>query len=190
MAKKSASTERRRNLWAPWRTEYIQALSSAEGAGEGGGKEGCFLCRYRRQPRSDRKNLVLWRGPRTLTVLNRFPYTGGHSMVAPLQHVGGLGDLDEPTMLEMLAVLRDLPRVLTAAIGAEGFNIGINLGRCAGAGLPGHLHAHVVPRWSGDTNFMAVFGDVRVIPQSLESLYDAIRQAARELGLPAISKGK
>jgi ATP adenylyltransferase len=178
MAKTSSSTERRRNLWAPWRTEYIQALS-------GGDEGGCFLCRYRDEPRRDRKNLVLWRGRRTLTVLNRFPYTGGHSLVAPLEHVGELGDLDDRTLLELFAAVRDVPKVLAKAIGAEGFNIGINLGRCAGAGLPGHLHVHVVPRWGGDTNFMSILGDVRVIPQSLESLYSLLRQAARKLRLPS-----
>jgi ATP adenylyltransferase len=188
MPRKSASTERRRNIWAPWRTQYIQGLSS--GDDKGAGKGGCFLCRYRDEPRRDRKNLVLWRSPRTLTLLNRFPYTGGHSMVAPLEHVGELGDLDERTLLEILGVLRDLPRILTEAIGAEGFNVGINLGRCAGAGLPGHLHVHVVPRWMGDTNFMTVFGDVRVIPQSLESLYDLLRETGRKLELPGPRRGE
>jgi ATP adenylyltransferase len=181
MAKKSGSPQRRRNLWAPWRTEYLQSLSDGDG--------GCFLCRYRDEPRRDRKNLVLWRGQRSLTVLNRFPYTGGHCLVAPLEHVGGLGDVGQPALLEMLAMIRDVPTILAKAIGAEGFNIGINLGRCAGAGLPGHLHVHVVPRWGGDTNFMSVLDDVRVIPQSLESLWDLLRKAAGKLHLPRLPEG-
>jgi len=178
MSEESSSTERNRNIWAPWRMEYIDSLSEKPGA--------CFLCRYRDEVGSDARNLVLWRGPRTLTVLNRFPYTGGHSMVAPLEHVADLVDLDDATLLELLRSIRDLRQVLSRALRAEGFNIGINIGRCAGAGLPGHLHAHLVPRWPGDTNFMPVFGGVRVIPQTLESLYEQVRQAARELALPKL----
>ena len=178
MAKHSASSERQRNLWAPWRIEYIQTLSEPG--------DGCFLCRYAGRPRADRRNLVLWRSARMLVVLNRFPYTGGHCLIAPLRHAAGLEDLDEREMLELLALVRDVTKVLAAALGAGGFNIGVNLGRCAGAGLPGHLHVHVVPRWEGDTNFMSVLGDVRVIPQSLGSLYDLLRQAARRLRLPGL----
>ena len=119
-----------------------------------------------------------------MAVLNRFPYTGGHSMIAPYSHVADLAGLDEPTMLEMVSMLRDLQHTLTEAIHPQGFNVGMNVGRCAGAGLPGHLHMHIVPRWSGDTNFMAVFGDVRVIPTSLASLYALLRQTSHKLGLP------
>jgi ATP adenylyltransferase len=175
----ASSTERKSNIWAPWRMEYINGLSD-----EGG----CFLCRYRDEPAKDAENLVLWRGSRCFAVLNRFPYTGGHSMVAPLDHVPGLGDLDDATMLEMMGMLRDLQQALEHTVHAQGFNVGINIGRCAGAGLPGHLHLHIVPRWNGDTNFMAVFGDVRVIPQSLESLYAALRKSSAELNLPRVKK--
>lgn len=178
MDAESSSTERSHNLWAPWRLEYIHSLSEPEG--------GCFLCRYREEEARDRANLVLWRSGRTLTVLNRFPYTGGHSMVAPLAHLGDLSDLDDAALLETMSGVRDVQRVLAKAVGAEGFNIGINVGRCAGAGLPGHLHVHVVPRWGGDTNFMSVLGDVRVIPQSLDALYDAMRQAAADLRLSGL----
>jgi ATP adenylyltransferase len=121
-------------------------------------------------------------------VLNRFPYTGGHSLVAPLEHVSSLGDVDARTMLEMMAMVRDAQEAIAGAIQAQGFNIGINVGRCAGAGLPGHLHVHVVPRWAGDTNFMHVFGDVRVIPDALEKLRDKIRRAADDLGLPRLDE--
>lgn len=176
MSEESASTERSRNIWAPWRIEYINELSD-----EG---NGCFLCRYRDQADKDAENLVLWRGQRCLAVLNRFPYTGGHSMVAPLAHVGSLEDLDPATMLEMMCMLRDLQKALEHTVHAQGFNVGINIGRCAGAGLPGHLHVHIVPRWNGDTNFMAVLGGSRVIPQSLDSLYAALKEAAAQLHLP------
>jgi ATP adenylyltransferase len=177
MAEESFSTERSRNIWAPWRMEYIEALN---GVPDGG----CFLCRYRDLPAEDASNLVLWRGRNCMALLNRFPYTGGHCMVAPVQHVPDLASLEPPAMLEMMEMLRDLQITLAAAIKCEGFNVGMNIGRCAGAGLPGHLHAHIVPRWSGDTNFMAVLGQVRVIPQSLDAIYKLLTDKGRELGLP------
>lgn len=180
MTDESNSTERNRNLWAPWRMEYIDALSEPS--------DGCFLCRYAEDPDNDVKHFVLWRGQRCFALLNRFPYTGGHSMIAPYSHHGELYQLDDETMLEMMQLLRDMQAILKKAVNAEGFNVGINVGRCAGAGLPGHLHIHIVPRWSGDTNFMSVFGGARVIPQSLESLFQAILQAGKLLGLPKFSK--
>lgn len=173
-----SSPEWKTNIWAPWRMEYIESLS--------GDEEGCFLCKIRDRPADDEENLLIWRGPRSLTVLNRFPYTGGHSLIAPRAHVGDLADVDDATVLEMMAAVRDIQRVLAETIRAQGFNIGINIGRCAGAGLPGHLHIHVVPRWAGDTNFMAVFGDVRVIPTSLRKLRGQLCQAAERLGLPKL----
>jgi len=176
MSEEPASTERNRNLWAPWRMEYMDMLADGPG--------GCFFCRYRDDPAGDAMNLVVWRGRRAITVLNRFPYTGGHSMVAPMDHVAALSDLDDQTVLEIMGMVRDLQGALERAVRAEGFNIGINIGRCAGAGLPGHLHVHVVPRWQGDTNFMPVFGGVRIIPQMLQDLRDQILRAAKELHLP------
>lgn len=109
-------------------------------------------------------------------------------MIAPYAHEGELAGLDDATMLEMMQMLRDMQSILKRAVSAQGFNVGINVGRCAGAGLPGHLHMHIVPRWPGDTNFMSVFGGARVIPQSLESLYDAVRQAGEELELPKVQR--
>jgi ATP adenylyltransferase len=182
MSSDPASYDRIRNLWAPWRTEYIQSLRNDD--------DTCFLCRCRDESHQDEANLVLWRGRRCLAVLNRYPYTGGHALVAPLEHVGHMADLDAETMLEMMEMLRDLRDALAEAVGANGFNVGINLGRCAGAGLPGHLHAHIVPRWPGDTNFISVFDDARVIPASLEALYHAIREASERLGLPRLSGGE
>ena len=172
------STERQMNLWAPWRMEYIDSLAGPD--------DGCFLCRYRTDADHDRENLVLWRGRRSMAVLNRFPYTGGHSLVAPYEHLADLDQLDSPTMLEMMRMLRDLQKVLSEGIKAQGFNIGINLGRCAGAGLPGHLHIHIVPRWPGDTNFISVFGGARVIPVTLGALYDQLTRISRELDLPRL----
>ena len=132
----------------------------------------------------DKAALIVHRTRLSYLLLNRFPYTGGHSMVAPMAHVADLAALDDATMLEMMHSLRDMQQVLSAALHCEGFNIGINIGRCAGAGLPGHLHVHIVPRWSGDTNFMPVFGGARVIPVTLESMYQTLRKIAEELKLP------
>lgn len=162
------------NIWAPWRIEYIESLG-ADGE--------CFLCQIRDNPDCDAENLVLWRGRCAMTVMNRFPYTGGHSLVAPHEHIADLDAVDDETMLEMMGMARDVQKALVEAIRAQGFNVGINIGRCAGAGLPGHLHLHVVPRWAGDTNFMSVFGDVRVIPDALSSLRRKILAAAGRLGL-------
>ncbi|MDY6913490.1 MAG: HIT domain-containing protein [Planctomycetota bacterium] len=172
------SGERQRNLWAPWRMEYIDALND--------GDESCFLCRYRDEPENDQANLVLWRGQKSFVMMNRFPYTGGHSMIAPYEHQAGLADLADQTLTEMVRFVRDLESLLSEALNAEGFNVGLNVGRCAGAGLPGHLHAHVVPRWPGDTNFVTVLGGVRVIPQSLQETWTLLRETSQELNLPRL----
>lgn len=158
--------------------EYIDSLSDAD--------QGCFLCRYRDDAENDAENLVLWRGRRSFVVLNRFPYTGGHSLISPMEHVGDVAELDDETLLEMVHLLRDIKTTMDAAMSAEGYNVGINIGRCAGAGLPGHLHVHVVPRWGGDTNFMPVFGGVRVIPQSLGEIYRLLSESSEKLGLPKL----
>ena len=179
MSDERSNPEQHRNIWAPWRMEYIASL--------GGDDDECFLCHDRDHPGDDEKNLVLWRGSKTFAVLNRFPYTGGHMLVAPYDHVPDLDALDDGAMVEMMKFLRDLQKILARGIGAQGFNIGMNLGRCAGAGLPGHLHVHIVPRWAGDTNFMPVFGDVHVIPESLEKLYRLLRATGDELSLPNLS---
>ena len=176
MSEESGSTERQANLWAPWRMEYIASLGDDD--------DGCFLCRYRDDEAHDEPNLVLWRARRCFAVMNRFPYTGGHMLISPLDHVADLADLDVEVLGEMMGLLRDAQRVLQHVVRAQGFNIGMNVGRCAGAGLPGHLHMHLVPRWQGDTNFMAVFGQVRVIPETLAALYGRLREGGAALNLP------
>ena len=170
------------HLWAPWRMEYLERLDELQ--------TGCFLCRDRDETHRDAEHLVVWRGKRVFSVLNRFPYTGGHCLIAPYEHVAGLDDLDSETMLELMTMARDLQVALRHAIHAEGFNVGMNLGRCAGAGLPGHLHMHIVPRWGGDTNFMPVLGDVRVIPEFLKQTREKILQAGVALSLPSASEGQ
>ncbi len=168
------------NLWAPWRMEYIHSLSD---------ESSCFLCDYSDAPQRDEDNRVVWRSRETLVVLNRFPYTNGHLLIAPLAHKAELDDLTDAEMKSLWWQTRDTKTLLSEAVHAQGFNIGLNFGRCAGAGLPGHLHIHVVPRWSGDTNYMAVLGDVRVIPQALDRLYEQLRRLSAELGLPRPTGG-
>ena len=127
----------------------------------------------------DRDNLVVLRTAHNVTVLNRYPYNNGHLLVAPLAHQARLDDLTEQAQLDALRVLTRMVGLLERLLNSEGFNVGLNLGRVAGAGVPGHLHWHIVPRWSGDTNFMPVLAGVDVIPQSLEALWDVLHE---ELG--------
>jgi ATP adenylyltransferase len=169
-------------LWAPWRLSYIK--NSAEVPTEpralqllDGADPGCFLCRGVVDSR-DRENLVVGRGPRSVVMLNRYPYNNGHLLIAPLLHKGGLEDLTADEQLELQQQITRFVAVLRRSLNAEGFNIGLNLGRVAGAGLPGHLHWHIVPRWSGDSNFMPVLAGIRVIPQSLDELWTQLKEAA------------
>ena len=157
-------------LWAPWRMAYIENFKQ-----EGEAAGGCFLCRYRDEASLDAQNLVVARGETSFVVMNRFPYNNGHLLVAPLAHKGRLDELTDDELLGCQHQLREMAELCGRVMKPDGFNIGLNLGRAAGAGLPGHLHWHLVPRWSGDTNFMTVVDDVRVISQSLQSLYAALR---------------
>lgn len=165
-------TDRRaqETLWAPWRLSYIVTTKDQPKP------EGCFLCRYAaaRHADADADNLVVARGPRTLTVLNRFPYNNGHLLIAPIAHKANLSDLDDEELLECQHALTRMIEAIGRLMGAEGFNVGLNLGKTAGAGLPGHLHWHLVPRWNGDTNFMPVLANINVIPQSLAALHELL----------------
>ena len=161
-----------KNLWAPWRMKYINGLSNPHE---------CFFCRYIKTPAADADNLVLWRSELVLACLNRFPYTNGHLLIAPNAHKSELAELSEAEMLELMQMLAKGQRALGRALNPQGFNVGINLGRCAGAGLPGHLHFHIVPRWEGDTNFMAITGETRVIPQDLSESYQVIKATADDM---------
>ena len=118
-----------------------------------------------------------------MVLMNRFPYTAGHLLIAPAKHVADMNSLDQINMLETMTLCRDAQKILTATIKPHGFNIGINIGKCGGAGLPGHIHTHVVPRWEGDTNFMSITGKARVISQALDELYDQLKTTARTLNL-------
>jgi ATP adenylyltransferase len=157
-------------LWAPWRQAYVTADKPASG------ESPCFLCEGLAQT-DDRKNLIAWRTPRSVVVLNRFPYNNGHLLVAPQGHKGRLDELGPDEHLDLMLTVQKMVGVLEGLMHPHGFNIGLNLGRAAGAGLPGHLHWHIVPRWNGDTNFMPVLADARVIVQSLQTLYDLLTEA-------------
>jgi ATP adenylyltransferase len=170
----------RQNLWAPWRIPYIRGLEK---------KSTCFICDALAHPESDRDNFVLWRLGNTITIFNRFPYNNGHLLIAPTRHFGRLDDATSRELLEVMETVREAQRALDIAIRPQGFNIGINLGRGAGAGLPDHLHVHLVPRWEGDTNYMTVCADVKVISQSMEELYDLLQKVSGEHGLPDV-KGR
>lgn len=154
-------------LWAPWRYRYIKAARAGEAE--------CIFVDLPAQT-DDRKNLILHRGERAFVMLNAYPYTNGHLMVAPYRHTVDFDELSDQEHLEIQRLLAAAIGWLRQAYQPDGFNIGLNLGRVAGAGIEDHLHWHIVPRWAGDTNFMPVIGEVRVLPQSLEESYDLLRR--------------
>jgi ATP adenylyltransferase len=159
-------------LWAPWRLAYI-AKSAAPKPDE------CFICAGLAAS-ADRDNLIALRTSQSVVMLNRFPYNNGHLLVAPRAHKGALAELTSQELLEVMESVRTMVALLQNLISPDGFNIGLNLGRAAGAGLPGHLHWHIVPRWNGDTNFMPVLTDAKVISQSLESLWEMLTRPLKE----------
>ena len=173
-------------LWAPWRIGYVtgedlaqETLEPAPDTLLSGGESSCFLCRAAVDPMdldTDRANHVVWRRERTITVLNRYPYNNGHLLVAPRQHVGDFQDVRPNVHAEIADTLSRLLGLMARVLNADGFNVGLNLGRVAGAGLPGHLHWHLVPRWNGDHNFMPTLAGARVIPQSLDAAWEILRK--------------
>ncbi len=148
-----------RQLWAPWRLEYIRSADE---------QEGCFLCAA--AAAEDGDALVVHRGTRAFAILNRFPYSAGHVMVAPVRHTGDFAALEPDEVVELHALAAAAMAALAAAYAPQGFNLGWNIGRVAGAGVLDHVHLHVVPRWAGDTNFMPVLADVKVMPEHLEDV--------------------
>lgn len=157
-------------LWAPWRMEYIKAPKP----------KGCIFCE-KPAAGNDAANHIVWRGQRAFVLLNTFPYNNGHMMVAPYAHIGNLEDLEPEVLTELMSLCQDAIRALKKDFKPDGVNVGINLGAAAGAGVKDHLHIHVVPRWQGDTNFMAVVTDTRVIPQSLDDAYRRLHEAFASL---------
>ncbi|MDA8096720.1 MAG: HIT domain-containing protein [Desulforudis sp.] len=163
-------------LWAPWRSVYVTSAASEP-------DPECIFChKLNDDPARDAENLLIVRTEQCFVLMNLYPYNNGHLLVAPRRHVGDIENLEGPEMLELFEVTRWMVKILRRAFNPDGFNIGINVGRVAGAGIPGHFHIHIVPRWNGDTNFMPVLGDVKVISERLEATYTKIQKAMEEEG--------
>jgi ATP adenylyltransferase len=154
-------------LWAPWRMQYI------------GGEQrpGCLFCHVIEHPDDPDADLVVWRPDGAIVLLNKFPYNPGHAMVAPIAHVPTLEDLDDEQSLALMRALRRTLTVLRTTMKPDGLNAGANIGRAAGAGVPDHVHVHVVPRWNGDTNFMAVIDDVKIVNEALVQTAEKLKRA-------------
>ncbi|MCJ7432938.1 MAG: HIT domain-containing protein [Anaerolineales bacterium] len=156
-----------KHLWSPWRMEYLENHEK---------EDGCVFCNS--QAKTDgADNLIAFRGERAYVILNRYPYTNGHLMVIPFEHKSTLEELDSLTRAEMMELATRCMSVLRKVYKPQAFNMGANIGEAAGAGVVGHVHIHIVPRWSGDTNFMSALGETRVLPESLEDTYRKIHRA-------------
>ena len=152
-------------LWSPWRYRYVtQAVP----------QQGCIFC-LKMQENDDEGNLVLYRGVNNLVLLNLFPYTSGHLMIAPYSHIGQLSEADDATWMEMTSLTRKAERALQLVYKPDGINLGMNLGKSAGAGIADHIHMHVLPRWHADANFVSVIGETRVLPEALEDTYRKLK---------------
>lgn len=168
------------SLWAPWRMGYIKTLVAEEKQQGLGTEPGCFLCEAAQPdltPEAARDRMILARDEHAVLMMNRYPYANGHLLVAPLVHCGDLTDLKSADRAAIMELVNLGCRLLRLAVNCHGINIGMNLGRVAGAGVPGHAHMHLVPRWQGDVNFMDMVGNVRIIPQALEDSYEALLHA-------------
>ena len=150
-----------KHLWAPWRSDYINVKPSH--------RKRCFLCDALKEP--DRKNLIIKRGQLAFVIMNKFPYNAGHLLICPVAHKANLEDLTDAELKEMMALTVKMKKQIKKVLSPDGYNVGINIGADAGAGLLSHIHIHLVPRWQGDTNFMPVLGQTKVISQSLQRLY-------------------
>lgn len=153
-------------LWAPWRKEYITKK-----------EKDCFICKkLEDDPQNDRENLILLRGKNTFCMLNLYPYNNGHLLIGPKRHIGDINSLNDEEIIEIWRVASKMIDIIKKEMNADGFNLGFNLGKVAGAGLEEHLHLHLVPRWSGDTNFLPVLSGTKVISEDLKSVYDRLRR--------------
>jgi ATP adenylyltransferase len=155
------------HLWSPWRMTYIENPQN---------EDGCIFC-DRLQEADGPENLILFRRSESFVILNRYPYTNGHMMIVPFVHVPNLVQIEEDTLSEMILLTKDATQVLEDVYKAESYNIGVNIGEAAGAGVTEHVHIHVVPRWAGDTNFMSTTANTRVVPEELEKTYSRLRAA-------------
>lgn len=159
-----------KRLWAPWRMKYILSDKT----------QGCAFCQAL-QAGDDERKYIVYRGQKAFIILNTFPYTNGHLMIVPYLHIGDLAELDRETLTDMMALTQKALQAMRQAMSPHGFNVGLNLGEAAGAGIQDHVHIHIVPRWHNDTNFMPVLGDVRVIPEPLSETYQKLLTALRKL---------
>jgi ATP adenylyltransferase len=157
-------------LWSPWRYEYIASGEAADSS-----VNGCVFCRLRDDPEHDEANFVLHRAKHNFVVLNLYPYISGHLLVVPYQHVGELDAAAKETTDELMDLTKRCQTALREAYQPAGFNVGMNLGKSAGAGIVDHIHLHILPRWTGDTNFMSTIGNTRVIPEDLATTYQKLR---------------
>jgi len=153
-----------KTLWAPWRIDYIT----------GGKKEGCIFCDKPKEG-NDKKNLILYKGETSFIIMNRYPYSNGHLMAVPYRHINYMPELDHKERLELMNLTTKCIEILKV-MNPDGFNIGMNLGTAGGAGIDDHLHFHIVPRWNGDTNFMPLIADVKVMPEYLEDTYETLSE--------------
>lgn len=154
-----------KRIWAPWRIEYIKNPK----------EKGCIFCKFPKE-QNDRERFILHRGKTCYIIMNYFPYNNGHLMIAPYLHTGDFDNLDNQTKIEIFNLIDSSTKALREKLKAEGFNIGINLGSVAGAGIGDHLHIHIVPRWQGDTNFMPVLGNAKVISQELHETWETLKE--------------
>ncbi len=159
-----------KNLWAPWRINYVQPKRK---------KKGCLLCKFAKEKHKERKNLVFLSSKLTFAVLNKFPYNNGHAMICPRRHLKNLSQLSKEEVLGLVAALIKTQKYLDTCLSAQGYNIGINIGSVSGAGIDRHLHIHIVPRWKGDTNFMPVIAKTKVISQSLQDLFGKLNKLSK-----------
>jgi ATP adenylyltransferase len=165
------------HLWAGWRADYISNVATKPPTGD------CFFCEL--QALDDVEAMILERSERTFTLMNAYPYNSGHLLIAPLRHESTLVGLDPDEAGELMVAIQRANRALMSAYDPGGINVGVNVGRAAGAGVPGHVHTHAVPRWEGDTNFMTAVADTTVLPESLRTSYDKLREAYAALGSEA-----
>lgn len=161
-------------LWSPWRSKYIESFKPGTEK-----KDGCLFCRVITENK-DKENYVVHRGKKAFIIMNLYPYNSGHLMAAPYKHCSKLGELNEDEMAECNALINKGCKILDETLSPHGYNIGMNIGRAAGAGIEDHIHYHIVPRWNGDTNFMPVLNEVKVVSQMMDEIYEKLKKAAEK----------